>query len=117
MILFRFVSRKALIVWLLVAAIIVSTPVGALGKIYRTDRSDGAEGDPGDGLDYIGGGGGDFIGDVSPLRRRHCGYILIPLNIGDSVYLIRVPVYESSITREEASKPGQFETGDSGRPQ
>jgi hypothetical protein len=61
----RSVERTATcrILILFLAAMVVTSLVASpvVAKVYRTNGSDGIEGDPDDGLDYIGGGGGGGI--------------------------------------------------------
>ena len=53
----RLLVRYTLVACLLMFAIVLATPTSAPAKIYMVNGQDGAEGDPGDGLDYFGGGG------------------------------------------------------------
>lgn len=76
----RLSSRKNLTAWLLILTLAAATPAGALAKVYRANGHDGAEGDPGDGLDYIGGGRGGSSGDETLFHNLQNDFVIIPVS-------------------------------------
>ena len=57
----RLFIRHTLVACLLMFAIVLATPASAPAKDYMVNGQDGAEGDPTDGNDFIGGGSSDVL--------------------------------------------------------
>ena len=66
---FRPFARHPLAVCLLLFAILIANSTIALAKVYMVNGQDGAEGDPTDGNDFIGGGSSDLIEPDSAANR------------------------------------------------
>lgn len=69
----RSFARPVLLAWLLVFALILAGPASVYARVEMLNGRDGVEGDPDDGADAVGSGGGsrdplnkDYVGSSKP---------------------------------------------------
>ena len=109
----RLFARFPLLACLLMLVIVLAAPTSALAKVYMVNGRDGAEGDPGDGLDYRGGGGlSNLTDNEATAGRRYIVVLVYPtrvscLNGGTLFFSFEVryvtsnEVFETAIRQDE----------------